>query len=173
MTRLRQRERPQRCRLDSAATRRRLHADSVPRSRAGQIYAIKILNEKDVIDLNDIQDDRIVITAKACHPGRDGRHSGQRPGRLGRALRDERRRKRLKIEAANSVMRNVQYTDIQYTGSRTARIFRAARGWVGQPVRPLIFDKDSGMNNILVAHVRAVNSEGSASSCVAARRANP
>jgi len=127
-----------------------------------RIYAIKILNEKDVIDLNDIQDDRIVITAKACHPGAemdDIQVSGQvvsvAPSVTNGGANG------LKIEAANSVMRNVQYTDIQYTGSPNgAYLPSGTRVGSGNPFGALIFDKDSGMNNILVAHVRAVNSEG-------------
>ncbi len=127
-----------------------------------RIYGIKILNEKDIIDLNDIQDDRIVITAKACHPGAemdDIQVSGQvvtvAPSVTNGGANG------LKIEAANSVMRNVQYTDIQYTGSPNGSYLASGtRVGSGNPFGALIFDKDSGMSNIVVAHVHAVNSEG-------------
>ncbi len=127
-----------------------------------RIYAIKILGEKDVIDLNDIQDDRIVITAKACHPGAEmddievaGQVVSVAPSVTNGGANG------LKIEAANSVMRNVRYTDAQYMGSPNGTYLASGtRVGSGNPFGALIFDKDSGMTDIVIAHLRAVNSEG-------------
>jgi hypothetical protein len=126
------------------------------------IYGIKILNEKDVVDLNDIEDDRIVITAKGCNPGAemtDIQVNGQvvtvAPAVTNGGVNG------LKIESFKAMMRNVQYTNAQYTGSPNGSyIASGGRVGSGDPFVALIFDKDSGMTDILVAHVRAANSEG-------------
>jgi hypothetical protein len=127
-----------------------------------KIYGIKIINEKDVVDLNDIEDDRIVITAKGCHPGAemdDIQVSGQvvtvAPSVTTGAVNG------LKIETFASTMHNVQYTNAQYTGSPNGSYLASGtRTGSGYPFVALIFDKDSGMSDILVAHVRAVNAVG-------------
>lgn len=126
------------------------------------ITGIKILNEHDTIDLNDIEDDRIVLTAKGCNPGAemdDILVSGQvvtvAPSVTTGGANG------LKIEAANAMMRNVQYTDAQYTGSPSGSYLPSGtRIGSGNPFGALIFDRNSGMTNVVVSHVRAVNSEG-------------
>jgi len=127
-----------------------------------RIYGIKIINVKDVVDLNDIEDDRIVITANACHPGAeidDVQVSGQvvsvAPSVTTGGANG------LKIEASNAVMRNVQYINAQYTGSPNGSYLASGtRVGSGNPFGALIFNRDSGITNLVVAHLRAVNSEG-------------
>ena len=127
-----------------------------------RVYGIKIINEHDDIDLNDIQDDRIVVTAIACHPGavmEDIQVSGQVVSIAPSVTTGS--ANGLKIEASNAVMRNVQYTDAQYTGSPNGPFLeKGTRLATGNPFGALIFNQDSGITNVVVAHLRAVNSEG-------------
>ncbi len=127
-----------------------------------KISGVKILDEKDVVDLDDIEDDRIVITAKGCSPGAEmddviinGQSVTIAPTVSTGGVNA------LKIETFNATLRNLQYTNTQYTGSPNGS-FRASgtRSASGAAFVALIFDKNSGMDGITIAHMRAVNSEG-------------
>ncbi|HEX3468810.1 MAG TPA: hypothetical protein VHT05_12100, partial [Candidatus Elarobacter sp.] len=127
-----------------------------------KISGIKIVNEHDTIDLNDIEDDRIVLTAKGCNTGAEmddilvrGQVVAVAPSVTTGGANG------LKIEAADAMMRNVTYTDAQYTGSANGSYLPSGtRIGSGNPFGALIFDRNSGMTNIVVSHLRAVNSEG-------------
>jgi hypothetical protein len=126
-----------------------------------KISAIRIVNQRDMVDLNDIEDDRIVITANGCHPGAeidDIQVSGQvvsiAPSVTTGGVNG------LKIEALNAVMRNVQYTDAQYTGSPNGPYLRNDRLGSGSAFAALIFNQDSGISNLSITHLRASNSMG-------------
>jgi hypothetical protein len=127
-----------------------------------KISSIKIVGEKDVVDLNDIEDDRIVITASACHPGAEmddvevSNHvvtvapSVTTGGANG-----------FKVEALNATIHGVRYAGVQYTGSPNGSYIPAGdRLGTGTPFAALIFNKDSGINDIVVTHLHAVNSQG-------------
>lgn len=127
-----------------------------------KISGIKILDEKDVVDLDDIEDDRIVITAKGCNPGAEmddivvnGQVVTIAPSVTTGGANG------LKIETFNASLRNLQYTNTQYTGSPNGSYLASGtRYGSGVPFVALIFSKNSGMNDITVAHMRAANSVG-------------
>jgi hypothetical protein len=133
-----------------------------PTTVPDRIDRIKIVNERDDVDLNDIQDDRIVLTAKACNPGAamddiqiTGHVVSIAPSVTNGAFNG------LKLEAGNAVMHNVEYTDARYTGSPNGSYKPdGTRTAMGNPFGALIFDRGAGITNLVVAHLHAVNSEG-------------
>ncbi|HZO95344.1 MAG TPA: hypothetical protein VFB22_16470 [Candidatus Baltobacteraceae bacterium] len=127
-----------------------------------RIDGITIENTKDVVDEQSIQDDRIVISASGCRPGAEIDHvdvSGQTVSvapsvRLGAA-------NALKIEAANAVMRDVRFTGLSYTGSPNGSYLPSGSRWAtGYAFAALIFNTNSGIDDVSVTHLRAVSSEG-------------
>ncbi len=138
-----------------------------PSAPHDRVTTIKILNEKDVVDLNDIEDDRIVITANACHPGAEmddiqvrGQTVAISPSVMTGGANGHRNRglERHRCGLSNTL-------DAHHTTGSAERLDLAnanATRVRGNPFRRRLGlqIRDSGITDLVVAHLRAVNSAG-------------
>lgn len=133
-----------------------------PARTADRVYGIRITNERDVVDLENLQDDRIVISASACSPGAtiediaiSNQYVSVSPDLASGGANA------LKVEAFNAVLSGLQFANVRYTGSAkgtyTSSGSHTASGTI---FAALAFNKDSEINRVSVSHVNAMNSNG-------------
>jgi len=133
-----------------------------PARTADRVYNIRIAHERDVVDLENLQDDRIVVTASACSPGAtiDGVAISDQNVSIAPDLTSG-GANGLKVEAFNAVLSGVQYADVRYSGSAKGTYNPSGSHTAsGTIFAALAFNKNSEINRVSVSHVNATYSNG-------------